>query len=261
MSDLLREAAERLRAAGIESPRAEARILWEQAEGQGLPFESLVARRLRHEPVAYITGQKEFWSLDFDVGPGVLIPRPETETLIEAALRELPDRNGAYHALDLGIGTGCLLIAFLGERPMATGVGLDCSKAALHWARRNVAKHGLERHVELLQGGWEAASGSFDLIVSNPPYIPTGDLRGLPPDVRDHEPEAALDGGPDGLEAYRAIAPILKRHLKLGALALLEIGAGQHQMVGEIVAAAGLDVARIAPDLAGTPRCVVIRAP
>jgi release factor glutamine methyltransferase len=310
VNDLFREAAERLRAAGIESPRAEVRLLWEHARADAgscnpplgggskreahrggvnysntdpspknsslrlnfptLPqgedgvierFEGLVSRRLRHEPIAYITGHKEFWSLDFEVGPGVLVPRPETETLIETALRELPNRNDQYRVLDLGTGSASLLLAFLSEYPNATGVGIDSSEVALDWARRNVVRHRLEKRAELVVGGWEAAEGGFDLIFSNPPYIPSGDLAGLPPDVRDYEPRAALDGGTDGLEAYRLIARTLKRHLKPKGPALLEIGAGQHHKAGEIMTAGGLDVVRIAEDLAGIPRCVVVRAP
>jgi release factor glutamine methyltransferase len=258
VNGFLREAAERLRVAGIESHRADARILWEHAQNCSLPFEALVSRRLAHEPIGYITGRKEFWSLEFEVGPGVLIPRPETETLVEEALQELPERNSGYRVLDLGTGTGCLLASFLIERPNATGWGVDSSRAALGWAQRNVTKHGLERRVELIQGYWDAAEGALDLILSNPPYIRTDELAGLPPDVRDYEPRAALDGGRDGLSAYRAIAPVLGRHLDSDGLALLEIGAGQHHLVGEIMAAQGLRVVRTVADLAGIPRCVVV---
>jgi release factor glutamine methyltransferase len=261
VNDPARKAAECLRVAGIESPRAEARILLEHAETNALSFEPLISRRLRHEPVAFITGHKEFWSLDFEVGLGVLIPRPETETLIEAALVELLDRTRAYRVADFGTGTGCLLIAMLREYPNAIGVGIDVSEEALGWAKRNVARFGLEGRAELVHGGWDAAPGRFDLILSNPPYISTREVTALPPDVRDYEPQAALDGGPDGLSAYRAMAYILKRQLKSEGLALLEIGAGQHQMVEEIMKAERLKVARIALDLAGIPRCIVVRAP
>jgi release factor glutamine methyltransferase len=260
LNDRLREAAERLRAAGIESPRADARLLCDHAQTEGASFEHLIERRLRREPVAYIAGRKEFWSLDFAVGPGVLIPRPETETLVEEALKQLPESDGAYRVLDLGTGTGCLLLAFLSERPKARGIGLDNSAIALEWASRNVARHGLEPRVQLVHGGWQHAEGYFDLIFCNPPYVPTADLAGLPSDVGDYEPRAALDGGPDGLSAYRAIAPVLKRHLKSNGVVLLEIGAGQHHVVEQIVAAEGLKAPRIAADLAGIPRCLVVRA-
>ena len=261
MNDSVREAVERLRAAGIESSRTEARLLWEHAHGKEGTFEQLIERRLRHEPIAYIVGHKEFWSLNFAVGPGVLIPRPETETLIEAALDALPNRTGAYRMLDLGTGSGCLLVALLSEYPNAEGVGIDTSEATLAWAKRNVSTHGLERRADLVRGSWEAAEGLFDVIVSNPPYIRTGDVAALPRDVRDYEPKPALDGGSEGLDAYLAIAAVLKDHLKPTGSALLEIGAGQHHIVGKIMATAGLEVARVAADLAGIPRCVVVRAP
>jgi release factor glutamine methyltransferase len=260
VNDVLREAAGRLRAAGIESPGLEVRILWEHANKLAVPFDSLIARRVGREPIAYIVGHKEFWSLDFEVGPGALIPRPETEALVEQALREMPDRDGSYRVLDLGTGTGCLLVAFLTEYPNATGMALDSSDAALGWARRNVARHRLEQRVQLVQGGWEETDGAFDLIVANPPYIRTADLAGLPPDIRNFEPKAALDGGPDGLDAYRGIAPLLRDCLGPRGVALLEIGAGQHHMVREIIEVQGLIVSRIALDLAGIPRCVVVRA-
>lgn len=257
----MHEAVERLRAAGIESARAEARILWEHAKGSPDVFASAVARRLVHEPVAYITGHKEFWSLDFEVGPGVLIPRPETETLVEAALPELPDRSGPYRVLDLGTGSACLLVAILSEYPHGTGVGIDSSADALRWASRNVEGHGLQRRIELVNGSWDAAAGRFDLILCNPPYIPTGDLAGLPRDVREFEPWSALDGGPDGLAAYRALTWFLPSRLAPGGTAVLEIGAGQHHVLGKIMESKGLRLVRIAPDLAGIPRCLVLKGP
>ena len=260
MNGLLRDATESLRAAGICSCRAEARILWEHSNSDPELFAAAVARRVAQEPIAYIIGHKEFWSLDFEVGPGALIPRPETETLIEQAIRQLPDRQTAYRVLDLGIGSGCLLIAILKEYANATGVGIDCSEDALCWARRNVARHGLENRVELLKGEWSVACGSFDLIVSNPPYIPAADLARLPQDIRDYEPRAALDGGRDGFSAYRALAPVLKTRIRPEGVALLEIGAGQSHIVGEIMAAAGLTVGRIVPDLAGISRCLAFRS-
>ncbi|MFL5239960.1 MAG: peptide chain release factor N(5)-glutamine methyltransferase, partial [Rhizomicrobium sp.] len=219
----------------------------------------LLQRRLAHEPLAYITGHKEFWSLDFEVGSGALIPRPETETLVQQALREVPDRKGDNRILDLGTGTGCLLIALLKEFSNATGVGIDSSEAALQWARGNRSRHRLESRCTLVERTWDAAEDGFDLIVSNPPYIPSGDLAGLAPHIRDYEPESALDGGPDGLAAYRALAPVLKRSLKPRGIALLEMGVGQGHMVKEIIREAGLGIPKIVPDLAGIPRCVVVR--
>ena len=259
MNDLLRDAAMRLRVAGIESPRVDARILWNHAQKLGhASFEQLVQRRLRHEPTAYITGHREFWSLDFEVGPGALIPRPETETLIEEALRALPDRNADYRVLDLGTGTACLLVALLMEFPNATGVGIDLSEAALQWARRNVARHKLERRCVFAVGNWDTAGERFDLIVSNPPYIATSDLSALPADIRDYEPTAALDGGADGLNSYRTLAPVLMKHLKPFGLGLLEIGSGQHHLVSTIMATQGLFVARMIADLSGWNRCLVV---
>ncbi|HEX3652956.1 MAG TPA: peptide chain release factor N(5)-glutamine methyltransferase [Rhizomicrobium sp.] len=259
MNDILQIAAERLRAAGIEFSRADARILFEYASRNGSDFELLLERRLCHEPVAYITGHREFWSLDFEVGPGVLIPRPETETLVEQALRELPERTQPYRILDMGTGSGCLLISLLKEFSDASGVGIDSSDAALSWAKRNVARFGLGNRCLLLKSDWAEADGLFDLVVSNPPYIPVAEIHSLQPDVRDFEPRAALDGGPGGLAAYRAIAPVLAQNLKADGVALLEIGSGQHHLMGGLMEAQGLAVLRIEPDLAGILRCVVVR--
>lgn len=256
MNDRALEAAKRLAAAGIASARLDARLLWQHAGGDDAGFDAAILRRLAHEPVAYITGHKEFWSLDFDVGSGVLVPRPDSETLIEQALLLAPPRRIA----DLGAGSGALLVAALTEFPEATGIGLESSPAAHAYAARNAARH-VGARAEIRLADWSQAPGRFDLVLCNPPYIPSGDIAGLDPDVRDHEPRAALDGGPDGLNAYRGLAELLPRLLEPGGHALLEIGAGQGAAMAGIFRNSGLELVKIAPDLAQIPRCVVLAAP
>ena len=232
-----------------------------QGEGEILEcFESVVVRRTAREPLAYITGHKEFWSLDFEVGPDTLIPRPETETIIEQALAIFPDRNASLAVLDLGTGTGCLLVAFLKEFPNTRGLGIDLSEKACAVSRRNAARHELGDRCEIRVGDWAATvTGPFDVILSNPPYIRTPDLAGLEPEVVCYEPIPALDGGPDGLDAYRVLAPELVRLLRPGGHALVEVGAGQSGEVAALMLQAGLEVVRIAPDLAGIPRVLTVR--
>jgi release factor glutamine methyltransferase len=255
---LLLDAAHRLAVAGIENPRLDARVLMEHANGDGALFESLISRRAAREPIAYITGHKEFWSLDFEVGPGALIPRPETETVIEQALAFCPDRGALLRVLDLGTGTGCLLVAFLKEFVNASGLGIDWSEKARTYALLNVAHHGLDWRCEIRGGGWaEVVAGSYDVVLSNPPYIKTKGLAGLEPEVA-YEPILALDGGPDGLLAYRGLAPVLARLLSPSGRAFVEIGAGQGDEVGAVLAQSGLDVKKVASDLAGIPRVLVV---
>ena len=222
----------------------------------------LVQRRLAREPIAYITGRKEFWSLDFAVGPGVLVPRPDTETLVEEALRLVPDRSAALRIADLGTGSGAILLAALREFPNAMGIGFESSPAAHACAARNMARLAPGRAAIRLADWEEAAQAAekrpFDLVFSNPPYIPSAEIESLAPDVRAHEPHAALDGGPDGLAAYRALARLLPRILAPGGHALLEIGAGQAPAMEQMFP--GLELVRIAPDLAGISRCVLLRA-
>jgi release factor glutamine methyltransferase len=218
----------------------------------------LVTRRLAFEPVAYIVGRKEFWSLDFAVGPGVLVPRPDTETLIEEALRLVPDRTAPLRIADLGTGSGVLLVAALREFPNASGVGFEASPPAHAYAARNADRH-VGRRADIRLADWATAAERFDLVFSNPPYIPRAEIESLAPDVRQHEPLAALDGGPDGLDAYRGLGKLLPGLLKPGGHVLLEIGLGQAGAMEPLFA--GLEVARIAPDLAGIPRCVVLKAP
>ena len=263
-------ATRRLAEAGIENPRAEARLLLAHVLGitrdatltatptqeQAQSFAGLVARRSAHEPFAYITGAREFWSLEFAVGPGVLVPRPDSETLIEEALRVVPDRAASLKIADLGTGSGALLVAALKEFPNASGTGFESSAKASEYAVRNARKLiGPRAHIHA--GDWREAAGPLDLIFSNPPYIPSGDIESLDADVARFEPRAALDGGQDGLAAYRNLAELLPGLLAPGGHALLEIGLGQAQSMASLFA--GLEMLRIAPDLAGIPRCVILR--
>jgi release factor glutamine methyltransferase len=270
---VIEEATRQLAAAGVESARTEARLLYAHAlgvhrdetlsadlqptPGQAEAFAAMVARRTAREPFAYITGRKEFWSLDFAVGPGVLVPRPETETLIEEALRAMPDKNAPLSIADLGTGSGALLIAALKEFPRAAGLGIDSSAEALAYAQRNVFAHGLSERARLRLDDWAAVrQDSFDLVFANPPYIPSGEIDGLDLEVSRFEPRAALDGGADGLSAYRALAVLLPGMLKKAGRAILEIGAGQ--AVEPLFQGSGLRLAGIAPDLGGIPRAVLL---
>src|SRR4051812_14276610 len=243
----LRDGAEKLRAIGVDNPRLEARLLLAHATGRNpasllrdlqdpvdtAGFDTLLARRLRHEPLAHLTGRREFWSLDFAVSPATLIPRPDSETVVEAALDLLPGRDRAWRLLDLGTGSGCLLLALLHERPCAFGVGVDIVPAAAALAARNAAALGLRARAAFLCGSWaEALAGPFDLVVSNPPYIPSGSIAALMPEVAEHEPRTALDGGADGLDAYRRTLADLSRMLSPGGAAVLELGAGQADAAG-----------------------------
>lgn len=217
-------------------------------------FEPLVRRRLAHEPVAYITGVKHFWTLELRVTPDVLIPRPDTETLIEAAIAYFAGRAPAT-VLDLGTGSGALLLAALDQWPGAWGLGVDRSAAALGVARGNAERLGFAERACFVQASWaDAIDARFDLILCNPPYIEAG--AELIPDVAEHEPGAALYAGPDGLDAYRAIAPQLPRLLAPGGMAALEIGKGQREAVARLLQAEGLTV-RARRDLAGIDRCLI----
>jgi release factor glutamine methyltransferase len=268
----LDEATQALAAAGIDNPRMEARLLFAHALGisrdqtltaaatpeQAAKFEALVARRESREPFAYITGRKEFWSLDFEVGPGVLVPRPDTETLIEEALRLVPDRSAPLRIADLGTGSGAILIAALTEFPNATGIGLESSPEAFGYASANAGRL-VGGRADIRQADWNHVEGPFDLVFSNPPYIPSGEIESLEPDVARFEPRPALDGGADGLSAYRSLAELLPGLLKRGGHGLLEIGFGQAQTMEKLFPA--LEITRITPDLSGTPRCVILRKP
>jgi release factor glutamine methyltransferase len=267
-------ARRRLEAAGIDSPAIDARLLLESAaevsRGDILTdphrvlsapaaarLEGFVARREAREPVSQILGRRAFWTIVLKVTGDVLTPRPETESLLDLVFAEFaPDRR--FSVLDLGVGSGALLLAILAERPHARGLGVDVSEAALAVARENAANLGLGDRAALLRGDWTAglADDGFDLVVANPPYIPTAEIETLAPEVRDHEPRLALDGGPDGLDAYRQLAPEILRVLKPGGRFVLEIGSGQGRAVRALFEAAGAHGLTILPDLATRERVV-----
>ena len=219
---------------------------------------ALCARRLKHEPVSRILGQREFWSLPLRVTPDVLVPRPETETIVEAAL-DFVVRGGLrmekLRILDIGTGSGALLLALLRELPNATGVGTDISTAALDVARANAVQSELASRCSFVTCDFASGvQGPFDLVVANPPYIPHGDIASLEPEVRDYDPLLALDGGDDGLSAYRKIAADAKRLLAQGGRLYVELGTGQEAAVRQAFTKAELTVGVARNDLAGIPR-------
>jgi release factor glutamine methyltransferase len=253
LSDSPRLDAELLAAHALGCTR-EAMLLARLDDPVPAGFEALVDRRLTHEPVAYITGSRAFWTIDLLVGPGVLVPRADSETLIEAAVDHFGGRTPA-RILDLGTGPGTLLLAALAEWPDATGLGVDASEPALDYARRNGEALGMAGRATWAQGDWTVGiDGAFDLILANPPYIGTGEA--LPHEVAGHEPAGALFAGADGLDEYRRIIPDLPRLLQPGSIAAIEIGHEQGDAVLALVADVGLP-ARLVRDLGGRPRCVV----
>ena len=276
----LAAAAAKLAAAGIADPRLDARVLTIAALGTSREFlmahgdgalapkaaarlADYVTRRAAGEPVARILGCKEFWSLEFEVTADTLVPRPESETVIEAALALVSDRQAALDLLDLGTGTGCLLLALLAELPNGRGTGIDISPGAVAVAQRNGARLGLAARARFVVADFagylpDVAADRFDLILSNPPYIVENEIDGLSREVAQYEPRAALAGGPDGLAAYRALAMALPRLLARRGHAVLEIGQGQADKVAAIMAASGLALAASQCDLAGITRVLVV---
>lgn len=271
------EARRRLEAAGVETPVLDARVLIEAGAGvartdivtdpyrvltaaQIAQVRGLVERRAAHEPVAYIVGKKAFWKNEFEVSADTLIPRPETEFVVDAALKLLVGVRAA-RVLDLGTGTGAILLSVLAERLDATGVGVDASSAALAVATRNAQALGLGARAQFREGDWgRREQGPFDLVLSNPPYIASAEIDGLAPEVR-REPRLALDGGDDGLAAYRNIISALPRLMAPGGGFALEVGAGQAERVAELARSAGLSVKASLVDLANLARVVWGRAP
>lgn len=274
----LADAAGALAAAGIDQPRRRARRLvaavlglsdaavfahpeHQLGAGEQTRLSDALRRMAAREPLSRIAGRREFWGLELLLSPDTLDPRPDSETLVEAVLARLPDRGRPYRFLDLGTGTGCLLLALLSEYPAAHGVGVDLAPGAARTARRNADRLGFGARASFAVGDWgEALTGRFDAVVVNPPYIETAAIPTLPPEVRDHDPPRALDGGADGLAAYRRIAPQLCRLLPPGGVAALEIGHGQAAAAAAILRRAGLAMDGVARDLAGIERCVAVRA-
>ncbi len=218
-------------------------------------FESLLIRRLAHEPIAYVLGTRDFWTIALRVGPGVLIPRPDSETLIEAAVAHFA-RTGPRRVLDLGTGSGALLLAALDQWPEATGVGIDASEAAVRIARENVVRLGLGARAAIVKGDWAGTGERFDLILCNPPYVATSDI--LPADVANWEPASALFAGVDGLDDYRLIAPGLASQLAPGGIACVEIGHMQRAAVTALLEGQGAEVS-CRMDLAGRERCLIVQ--
>lgn len=217
-------------------------------------FAALVERRAAHEPVAYITGKRAFWTIELAVGPGVLVPRADTETLVEAAVEHFAGTSGPRRVLDLGTGSGALLLAALDQWPAANGIGVDRSGEALAVAQENARRLGMGPRARLVEGSWDAVGGAFDLVLCNPPYI--ADKEELAREVAGYEPASALYAGPDGLHDYRALAPIIARRIAPGGVACVEIGSSQGEAAAALFRAAGLTV-NLRQDLGGRDRCLV----
>jgi len=220
-------------------------------------FAELLQRRCAGEPVAYIVGRRAFWNIELEVGPGALIPRPDSETLIEAAYEHFAGSDGPQRILDLGTGPGTLLLAALDQWPRSTGLGIDSSEAALAYAQRNAKRLGLAPRAHFRLGDWaKKVTERFDLVLCNPPYVAKGAELG--PGVLEHEPAEALFGGADGLDDYRRLAPEVGRLLAPGGLAAIEIGYDQGESAAALFSAEGLEPT-VAKDLGGRPRALLIR--
>lgn len=273
----LQSVTQALDEAGIENARFEARLLLEHVlkvqtqvligypergvtSDQHQEIAALLARRLAREPMSHILGYREFWSLRFKVTKDTLTPRPDSESLIEAVLKHLPDPTASLKVLDLGVGTGCLLLSVLSEYENASGLGIDLSPKALSVAKENAQALGLADRCQFSLGNWmDGIEDQFDLILSNPPYIPLTDRAALAPEVVDHEPETALFAGEDGLDDYRLLAKQLPSRLKPHGIAVIELGIHQDAPVKKLMETEGLSVIDSAIDLGGIVRCHIIR--
>lgn len=264
----------RLKAGRIDSPSIDARLLLEAAAGasrtdiltdpyravtaeQQATLDGFVERRLRREPTSRILGKKGFWKILLNVTPDVLSPRPDTEAILDVVLPAFPEGR-PFRMIDLGTGSGAILLAVLAERPAATGLGTDVSSEALAVAKENAANLELDGRAAFLRTEWAAGlpDGEFDLVVSNPPYIASAEIETLDPEVRDHDPRLALDGGEDGLDAYRVLAPEIRRILKPGGVFAVEIGWTQGEAVKAMFEAEGFEDVKITLDLANRARVV-----
>lgn len=270
-------ARKRLSDADIDQPAIDSRLLLEAAAGatrteivtdpyralthdQSATLDAYLERRARREPLSHILGRKAFWKIMLGVTPDVLTPRADSEVIVDMALKAYPEGR-PFSVLDLGVGSGAILLAILAERPLAKGLGVDVSLEALAVARENAANLGLDGRVALLRGDWTAGLGdeTFDVVVSNPPYIRSAEIETLEPEVRDYEPRLALDGGPDGLEHYRILAPEILRVLKPGGRFAVEIGHEQSRDVEDLFRAAGAADVFTVKDLADRDRVVTAK--
>jgi release factor glutamine methyltransferase len=276
LASILTEATAALSAAGLDEPRRRARRLvsgcldLSPTEMLSYPergIEPPAVERLREslarlaagEPLSRILGWREFWGLRFTLSTDTLDPRPESETLVEAVLRRIADRNATFSVLDLGVGSGCLLLALLSEFPAAVGIGVDVTVGAVITARKNAAMLGFADRAQFFVGDWGSAlSGGFAVIIANPPYIASVALAGLPPEVGRFDPRRALDGGEGGFAAFRRIAEGLPVWLAPGGIFAAEVGAGQSAAVAAILKAKGFSIIGIDRDLAGVERCIVV---
>ncbi|GHD55663.1 release factor glutamine methyltransferase [Thalassobaculum fulvum] len=284
VADILRDAARRLAAAGIDTARLDARLLLGEALGREVwphesgpvgsdgraRFEALLARRLAREPVSRILGRRAFWTLDLGVGPDTLDPRPDSETLIEAAVEAFAGRPGPRRILDLGTGTGCLLLAALSEFADAAGIGVDRLPGAVETARENARRTGLADRARFLAADWNALDadrldwgpappGRADLVLSNPPYIEDETVERLEPEVALFDPRGALAAGPDGLDAYRELFRILPHLIDPQGIVVLELGEHQRQIVSDLAAGANFTVRNVRRDLGGVERALVLK--
>ncbi|MDH5750717.1 MAG: peptide chain release factor N(5)-glutamine methyltransferase [Rhodospirillales bacterium] len=277
VAEVLNDVSRRLKDAGFSESRLESRLLVAAALGiepemtfvhsertlngnEWNRLESLLTRRLKCEPMAYILGEREFWSLSFRAGPGVLVPRPDSETIIDSVLSHVPERNRNWNILDLGTGSGCLLLSLLKEYPASRGTGVDVSGDALALAIGNAGDLGLSPRVEFIKENWcDGLEGPFDIVVCNPPYIPTAEISDLSPEVSRYEPRLALDGGEDGLNCYRLLAPMLGKIISREGWAFVEIGVGQARDVSGLFIKNRLHVIDIMKDIQGIARCVILR--
>ncbi len=277
IAEFLRSVTDILATAGIKDARCDAQVLVghvlerDRAYLHGFPetclsrdqrdrLAVLVERRAKRVPMSQVLGIQEFWSLEFLVTDETLTPRPDSETLVEAAIAQFSETPGPRRIADLGTGNGCLLISLLTIWPESLGFAIDCSREALAVARRNAQVCDVAARAVFVPGNWlDGISERFELIVANPPYIPSNDLADLEPEVSDHEPHLALDGGDDGLEAYRAILPALGGHLAEMGVAVLEHGAGQGSDLEVLASDHGLKTVSRPRDLAGLRRCLVLR--
>ncbi len=274
--EVLLSAVLELQRAHVESASLDARILLEYVLGvsreqllvgmdrtlnadQEAQYRHMIALRAERRPLAQIIGRREFWGMDFAVSEYTLDPRPDSETLIESVLERVADKSAPLSILDLGTGTGCLLLSLLSELPNAMGTAVDICPNAMATARENAHALGLEQRMNIVASDWcEQLSGRFDIIISNPPYIPTSDIETLAPEVRKFEPHLALDGGKDGLDCYRTILAKLSQHLAFNGFAAIEIGIGQSKALEAIIAENGLKLAASRKDLGGIIRTLII---